>query len=401
LCTIALSYYGPYQFSGQESELAHRYSILAAFTVIVAGSLGAWGRDGHVIELPRHSQLTPVQRLNREGVEAVKKHDFRGAEALFYRAYLYDPSDPFTLNNLGYISEVDGNLDRAQKFYGLASEQGSNASIDISSAKSLQGKPMMDALVNLHDAQMRVNQENLEATRLLSEDHPLEALAVLKQNLPLEPRDPFTLNNLGVASEAAGDFDGAVRYYLAAASLHSSEPAAVTLDRSWQGRSVSEIAAASAERLERRMQMSGQSEERAIMLTIRGVMAANQNEWSAATEDFLAAYSADPTSAFTMNNRGWVAEREGDLETAEYYYGKAQRASNAEVPVGLATRAAAEGQSLDAVANKSNGKVDDALDLYSQQRKQQPANIELTPRESSQGSSAGAPPVTAQPTPQH
>lgn len=381
--------------------MAYRYSILVVFAVLTGGSLCTWCRDGHLLELPRHSELTPVQRLNRQGVEAVNKHDFRGAEAYFYKAYLCDPTDPFTLNNLGYISEVDGNLDRAQKFYGLASEQSSNASIDISSAKSLQGKPMMDALVNLQDAQMRVNQANIEATRLLSEDHALEASAVLKLNLPLEPQDPFTLNNLGVASEAAGDYEGAVRYYLAAASLHSSEPAAVTLDRSWQGKSVSEMAAASAVRLERRIQSNGQSEERAIMLTIRGVMAANQNDWAAARQDFLAAYSADPTNAFTMNNRGWVAEREGDLETAQYFYGKAQRAGNAQVPVGLATRAKAEGQSLDAVASENNGKVDDALDIYSQQRKQQPANIELTPRDISQGSSAGNPPLPAQPTQQH
>ena len=51
-----------------------------------------------------------MQRLNREGVEAVKRHDYEKAEALFLKAYLYDPADPFTLNNLGYISELQGQL---------------------------------------------------------------------------------------------------------------------------------------------------------------------------------------------------------------------------------------------------------------------------------------------------
>jgi Flp pilus assembly protein TadD len=84
------------------------------------------------ISIPKHSQLTPVQRLNREGVEAVRKQQYQRAEAIFYKAYLYDPSDPFTLNNLGYIAELQGQLDRAQHFYKLASEQGTNAFIDQS-----------------------------------------------------------------------------------------------------------------------------------------------------------------------------------------------------------------------------------------------------------------------------
>src|ERR1022692_1974011 len=72
------------------------------------------------INIPKRSQLTSVQRLNREGVEAVNKHQFNKAKALFYKAYLYDPGDPFTLNNLGYIAELDGQVERAQSFYSMA-----------------------------------------------------------------------------------------------------------------------------------------------------------------------------------------------------------------------------------------------------------------------------------------
>jgi Flp pilus assembly protein TadD len=339
--------------------------------------------------------------LNRQGVDAVKKRDYRSADALFYKAYLYDPADPFTLNNLGYISELEGDLDRAQKFYSLAAEQSSNASIDISSAKHLEGKPMRDAVVNLQDAQMRVNHANIQAMQILAENQGFAALALLKQNLQLDPRNPFTLNNLGVASEATGDFDGALRYYRQAAAKNSSEPAAVTLDQAWRGRSISSMAEASARRLERRLRNSGPNEERALMLTIRGVVAANQNEWTAAREDFLRAYTLDPSSAFTMNNRAWVAEKDGDLETAQYFYGKAQKADNAEEPVGFATRLTAEGQSMGAVATESNGKVDDALDIYSAQRKRQPGTVQLTPR--GPNSTPQYPPSAAPPNlqPQH
>lgn len=95
-----------------------------------------------------------------------------------------------------------------------------------------------------------------------------------------------------------------------------------------------------------------------------------------------------------MNNRGWVAEKDGDLETAQYFYGKAQKADNAGVPVGFATRLAAEGQSMGAVATVSNNKVDDALEIYSEQRRRQPAAVGLTPR----GASTAAP-QSSQPTP--
>lgn len=344
------------------------------------GVAPACASDGTVIKLPRRSELTPVQRLNREGVDAVKKHDYQRAEALFYKAYLYDPADPFTLNNLGYMSELSGNLDQARKFYQLATEQGSNASIDLSNSKHLEGKPMKEALVDLKDVPMRVNRTNIAAMRLLSQNRGFEAIAMLKQILPLDPHNAFTLNNLGVASEATGDLNGALRYYLAAASMNSSEPAAITLDQSWRGRSVSEMAAASARRLEKRIRNNGSVDDRAVMLTIRGVFEANQNDWSAAREDFLQAYSLDPTSAFTLNNRGYVAEKDGDLETAQFFYGKAQRADNSGTRVGFATQLTAEGQNLDIVASDSNDKVDSALEVYSQERRREKGPVVLTPR---------------------
>ena len=373
--------------------MRHMYLVrIAGLTALATSAVcSSWGADTHVIKIPRHSELTPVQRLNRRGVEAIRKHDYKNAETLFYKAYLYDPADPFTLNNLGYVSELEGDLDRAQKFYGLAAEQGSNATIDFSSTKNLQGKPMKDAVVNLQDTTMRVNRMNINAMRLLSQNRGFEALDILKRTLPLDPQNAFTLNNLGVASEAIGDFNGALRYYLTAASSHSAEPTIVAADRTWRGKSVSDMAAASAKRLEKRIRDTGSASSQAVMLTIRGVFEANHNDWDTARQDFLKAYSLDPNSAFTLNNRGFVAEQDGDLETAQYFYGKAQRAENSAASVGLATQLAAEGQSLENVAGTSNGKVDDALEVYSQRRRQEQAPVELTPRG---GATEPATPVT-------
>jgi tetratricopeptide (TPR) repeat protein len=353
--------------------------LALAVTVAVAGT--SWAKDGKVVlNIPLRGKLTPVQRLNREGVEAVKKLQYDKAEQLFYKAYLYDPADPFTLNNLGYVAEVQGQLDRAHKFYQLAAEQGSDANIDLSSTKELQGRPMKSALVDLNDATMRMNRMNLNAMRLLAQDRGFEAVAMLKQTLALDPQNPFTLNNLGVASEAVGDLQGAYRYYYAAANTHSSEPAAVTLDRTWRGKSVSSMAEASARRVHRMIDRSEPAGAQSVRLTVHGVYAANQNDWNAARQDFLRAYTLDPNSAFTLNNRAYVAEHDGDLETAQYFYEKARRAGDAGARVGIATRVTAQGQPLVVVAEGSNNKVDTALEEYSRQRRNQKGPIELTPR---------------------
>ena len=263
-----------------------RLQYLAAIALITGtGFHHAWGKDIR-ITFPKRSELTPVQRLNREGVDAVRKHQYEKAEAFFYKAYLYDAADPFTLNNLGYISELQGKLDRAQQFYKLASEQGSTARIDVSNAKDLEGKPLTYALTDLKDKPMRVNRMNVDAIQLLAQDRNFEAVVMLRQALAIEPENPFTLNNLGVAEEATGNLTGALQQYDEAAGSRSKEPVVVTTDRATRGKPISEVAAASAVRLRKRIQNEGDTELEARMLTLHGVSAANENDWSAAKKDF-------------------------------------------------------------------------------------------------------------------
>jgi Flp pilus assembly protein TadD len=332
-----------------------------------------------------------VQRINREGAEAVKRHRYEKAEALFYKAYLYDPGDPFTLNNLGYISELQGQLDRAHKFYTLASEQGSNATIDKTNAKRLEGRPMRYAFEDLQDLPMRMNRMNVAAMQLLSEDRGFEAAALLEDALTDDPENPFTLNNLGVAEESIGDFDRALKHYVAVADSHSTEPVVIALNQSWRGKPISEMAAESARRLKERLQEMDPAKVNAILFTVRGVSASNENNWTAARQDFLQAYSIDPKSGFSLNNRGYVAERDGDLETAHFFYDKARKASDAKARVGLATERSAEGKNLFAVAKVSNQKVDTELDKYGQERRRQTGPIELIPREDGPVGTSGTP----------
>lgn len=367
-----------------------RAAAVAAALTCCAGS-GARAQ-GIRITLPRHSELTPVQRLNRDGVEAVRKHDFGKAEQLFYKAYLYDPSDPFTLNNLGYIAELQGELSRAQNFYKLASEQGTDAFIDLSSDKDFQGKRMSVALNSLRDTPMQVNRMNFDAMNLLAERRDDEAETLLKQALRLEPQNGFTLNNLGVTEESIGDFDAALRYYDAAANARSSQPVVVTAASAWRGKPISEVAQENAQLLEQRLKTVNLSAARAAMLASRGVTALNQNNWTTAREDFLQAYRLDPNSAFSLNNAGYVAEREGDVETANFFYAKARAAGDAAARVGLATSMAAQGHPLQAVATNNDQETQDKLDEMRERRRHQTGPIELLHRN-------GTPVKTSEPTP--
>jgi Flp pilus assembly protein TadD len=362
--------------------VAKRFSWLGIFTVIVIAGLAQIARAGDLkLTLPKRSHLTPVQRLNREGVEAIQKQHYEKAETLFYQAYLFDPADPFTLYNLGYVSELQGQLDRAQKLYGLASEQATDAVIDRTSVRQLEGKPMRDALGTLKDVPMQVNRMNVEAIRLLSQGRAPEALVLLQKALVLDPQNTYTLNNLGVAKEYRGDYDEALKYYTAAAQSHSSDPVIVTLNKAWRGKPVSEMAADSAKKLRERMQNAATAQAQATLLAVRGVSATNHNDWDTARQDFLKAYSLNPYSAFSLNNIGYLAERDGDLETAEFFYEKARKAEDATAKVGLATRTSAEGMRLFAVAADSDQKVDGEITQINRERRERPGPVGLKHRD--------------------
>ena len=369
-----------------------KYLSLVAAVVIVVTSVShkTWARDLK-INLPKHSELTPVQRLNRDGVEAVQKHQYEKAEELFYKAYLFDPEDPFTLYNLGYISELQGQVERAHKFYDLASEQSTGAVIDRTSSRQLEGKPMTAAFGSLQDAPMQVNRMNVEAIRLLSQDRAPEAEGVLQQALALDPKNAYTLNNMGVVQEARGDWETALKYYTRVADLHSTEPVIVTLDRAWRGKAISEMAADSAKELRQRVQNLVTPQERAAMFTARGVSATNRNDLESARQDFLKAYALDPYNAFSLNNVGFVAEMDGDVETAQFFYERARTAQGANARVGFATRRSAEGKPLLAVASDSNQKVDGELVAESRERRRKGGPIELKHRDNT--------PVVESPTP--
>jgi Flp pilus assembly protein TadD len=351
-----MSLIGSIFFKGGTLMLWKRW-FLSGFVVIAALGCQCAQAGDLKIMIPRRSQLTPVQRLNREGVEAIKKHKYAKAEQLFYKAYLFDPDDAFTLNNLGYISELQGQVDRAQKYYTLAEEQSSEATVDMASAPELKGRPMKD-VVAVTNAPLRLNHANVEAVRLLSQGRAPEADLLLQEALKSDPHNIFTLNNMGVAKEMEGEEQEALKYYDEASAGPSSASAVVTTNRTWRGRPVNSMAQQNAKALREYLAREKDLPEQVAELNLRGVSAVNRNDLRTADAAFRKAYALDPNNAFTLNNIGFVSELEGDKETAQFFYDHARQSSGANATVGVATRRTAEGRKLFSVAQDSNSRVE-------------------------------------------
>jgi Flp pilus assembly protein TadD len=350
------------------------------------------------ITLPKRSHLTPVQRLNQDGVEAIRKHNYEKAEIFFYKAYLLDPEDPFTLNNLGYISELKGQVDRALNFYTLAGQQATDAAIAKASSPRVEGRTLKEALA-IPDMPLQINHDNVEAVRLLAQGRGPEADLLLQQALKEDPNNIFTLNNMGVAKEMEGESQAALKFYDSAAASSSDAAAVVTLNRTWRGKRVNEMAAQNARSLRNRLETQMSLESRLAELNTRGVAALNRNELSAAEQHFRSAYALDPNNAFAANNIGYLSEIEGDRETAQYFYDKAQALGGANTRVGLATRSSAEGLPLSRVASDSDTKVEAKVRQERDIRRQHPEPILLYRRDNSVVQEPTTPPAST-PAPQ-
>jgi Flp pilus assembly protein TadD len=332
-------------------------------------------------------------------VAEVQKRRYEKAESLFYKAYLLDPDDPFTLNNLGYISELKGQIDRALSFYSLAGQEVTDAAIAKASLPRLKGRTLKEALA-IPDMELQINHDNVEAVRLLAQGRGPEADLLLRKALNSDPNNVFTLNNMGVAKEMEGESQEALKYYDSAAVKSSSADAIVTLNRSWRGKPVSEMAARNARDLRSKLDKEVTAQQQIAELNARGVAAVNRNELVTAEKDFRQAYTLDPSNAFAVNNYGYLAELEGDRESAQFFYDQAQTLAGANTPVGLASRSSAQGLKLSQVASGSDADVEAKLQQQREARRQHQQPVLLLRRDNSVVQEPPVPPTSTVPEPQ-
>lgn len=371
------------------------YRLRSLFGLTLAAFLSCSAARGFDfrVNIPKRTKPTQVQQLNRDGVNAIQKHDYETARKLFYRAYLLDPDDPFTLNNLGYMAELDGDLERARRFYDLAQQQNSDALVDRADSDKAVGKTVGQVAGHAEQGNMQVNQLNIRALQLLLKDRAPEADVVLTRSLALDPKNPFTLNNLGFAKEKEGDLEAALQYYAKAAAVNSRDPVVVTIHKDWRGRPISQVAADNVEKVRMliREEQGAQTLAKVARLNLQGVSALNRNDKRGAREYFEQAYKLDPTDAFTLNNMGYVAEMEGDRESAQFFYAKAQQADHSSQLVGVSNRPEAQGHRLASVADNSQTQVESKMEAAVQQRRAKGATPTLKRRGASRQPSQSAP----------
>jgi Flp pilus assembly protein TadD len=335
------------------------------------------------IPIPKRSHPTPVQKLNQAGVKDLNKNKVEAAQKEFFKAYLIDPNDPFTLNNLGYVAELQGEVEKAQKYYEMAAANATDALVDKSTSKAVEGKTLAQVAGHIDNSPLEVNRLNVQAIGLLQKDRAFEAESVLRRALEMDAHNPFTLNNMGFAQEKQGELEKALQFYKQAAMTNSREKIVVANEenRGWRGQPISEVAQKNAEKVTKLMKSEDSVEAKVARLNLRGVSALNHNDRTDAKKYFQDANKLDPNNAFSLNNMGYLAELEGDRETANFYYSKAQRADNSGTKVGVATRLDAEGKPLEKVADRNETVVDTAMQTDAAKKKATKGSPELKKRD--------------------
>ncbi len=337
----------------------------------------------------------------REGAPEARIQEGQGARST--RRISSIPTIPFTLNNLGYIAELEGQADRAERYYSLAQAQGSDAIVYKSTERAAIGKPVDQIAGNAADSKMQVNRINVYAIGLLRKDQAPEADVALQKALKLDPQNPFTLNNLGYAREKEGELEQAYKFYSEAAAQHSDTPIVVSMKQQWRGKPISEIAEANANKVRNLMEHEQSVTAKVARLNTRGVAAINRNDFKLAKQYFQEAYQLDPKNAFALNNMGYLAEIDGDRETADFYYDKAREADQSSMKVAYASRKDVEGMKLAAVANDSDSAVNKAIDEAAALRRAEGGPVVLRYRNNQPVMEPATPPkpiATANPTPE-
>src|SRR5438477_5150337 len=379
----------PGNASRMKATLAKCAPVLLCAAMVSSG----YGLDLR-LSLPKGSRSTPVQQLNRDGVNQLKHGRVKKAKERFVKAYLLDPDDPFTLNNLGYIAEREGDVDRALKYYQLAANTSTDAVIDDASRKGLTGQAVSMAFQCSNTSEYPGNTANFQALTLLEKGRVFEAEMVLKKAIQTDPKNPFLLDSLGYVMESEGDLQSALRYYSEAADQHSEERVLLTPLKKWRGKTISEIAARNADAVRDAITKGEDLETQVTRLNLRGVSALNHNDSNDAQKFFSDAYRLDPQNAFTLNNMGYIDELNGDRETAEMYYEAARGARQANERVTYATRTDAEGRKVGPLAETNQDAVGSTLRAIQQSKRRTRKPIQLMVRDTA------APPAANEPKPQ-
>jgi Flp pilus assembly protein TadD len=93
----------------------------------------------------------------------MNRNERAAARKFFAEAYKLDPTDAFTLNNMGYLSELDGDRETANYFYAKALEaRGHTAKVTVATRPDAEGKKVetvAEQSANAVDARMQAERQ--------------------------------------------------------------------------------------------------------------------------------------------------------------------------------------------------------------------------------------------------
>ncbi|HZD95700.1 MAG TPA: hypothetical protein VE133_15660, partial [Candidatus Sulfotelmatobacter sp.] len=141
----------------------------------------------------------------------------------------------------------------------------------------------------------------------------------------------------------------------------SREPIVIAFNKNWRGKPISEVTERNADESRKELSKAQNMQDQVARLNLRGVSAMNRNDRKAAQTNFEQAYKLDPNNSFTINNMGYLAELEGDKETAQSYYDQARRAKRSSAKIMVSTRPEVEGRAVGQVAEQSTALVESSF----------------------------------------
>ena len=166
-----------------ELEEAYKYYMQAANqhsdTPIVVTMHPSWRGKGiseiaalnaekvkNVMEHEQDDVTAQVARLNTRGVAAINRNDYKLARQYFEQAYKLDPKNAFALNNMGYLSEMDGDRETADYYYGKAREADqSSMKVAYATRKDVEGMKLAAVAGDSDDAVIKATEEAAAALR--------------------------------------------------------------------------------------------------------------------------------------------------------------------------------------------------------------------------------------------
>jgi tetratricopeptide (TPR) repeat protein len=110
-----------------------------------------------------------VARLNLRGVYALNHNDRANARKYFQDANKLDPTNAFSLNNMGYLAELDGDRETANFYYEKAQQaDDSNAKVGVATSRDAEGRPLekvADKSETVVDSAMQAEAAKKKATK--------------------------------------------------------------------------------------------------------------------------------------------------------------------------------------------------------------------------------------------